>query len=513
MIQTVLSLSLVLLNIATPLVCCAQDSEEAPVIEVESTDDGNNVVSFDEVNNTITYNQEETNSDDSNDEDTIVEDVDSSESETNEDALDSEDMSNEQESLDEIIDEEQSAETEAEAEDVIASDKIDEIISELECVEELDEYESVLLGYLIDFKAQVEAVESAKLALEEAELVVEEISVPECNDSQMYDFLMDPQMLISATDGAMYSGEKFEHNSSLYFENAGGEYDFSHISDKLNISSASNIPVRVKIHLEVSGLKQLSTFQTKDFGDSNRAGIYLALIDGEGNEYPVDDAGISEVEYILQPVSDDVESNDYSFAITGSCNFCDAWKGVTDKPSITVYWETESILDDEERLANIEEKKLALEEAERILEELRIRIEECQNASEELKEAIKVIKEKANSLPDIEATEENPDDGLDIEENNDIHSEDNADIIDDSEDEMPQDDLPIVGPSDDDNDGSIIEESDNDVTDDQNNTEPNDEAGGFVQDNGGGENGMPEAGGEGSVSEPCARDDIPVELE
>jgi len=51
------------------------------------------------------------------------------------------------------------------------------------------------------------------------------------------------------------------------------------------------------------------------------------------------------------------------------------------------------------------------------------------------------------------------------------------------------------------------------VTDDQNNTEPNDEAGGFVQDNGGGENGMPEAGGEGSVSEPCARDDIPVELE
>lgn len=84
-----------------------------------------------------------------------------------------------------------------------------------------------------------------------------------------------------------------------------------------------------------------------------------------------------------------------------------------------------------------------ISEAERILEELRIRIEECQNTSEELKEAIKVIKEKTNSLPDVEVTEENPDDGLDIEENNDIDSEDNADIIDDTEDVMPQDDIPV----------------------------------------------------------------------
>ncbi len=258
------------------------------------------------------------------------------------------------------------------------------------------------------------AVDTVTLPLEVYGKDVVSVALPAISEDgeSPFDFIIDPQGLIFATDAAKYGGGKVEEGATLLFRNHDGEYDFSRRSDSLTVKNRSNVPVVVTITASVENLGDIEIAGNTDFGDSDVCGMYLAVVDDEGNEKPIsedgeisistemrkapDDAYIYRIDeengsysYELSRSPEEIDFDSYSFGLTGYCNPNGNWQDVAVHPVVKVTWKVEPVLSDEE-----EEEPEQQEELE----------EAATAASSELTEEQEETKEPESDTP--KATEE-----------------------------------------------------------------------------------------------------------
>lgn len=194
-------------------------------------------------------------------------------------------------------------------------------------------------------------------------------------DSDIFDFVLDPQMLIAATEGAAYAEDAtFEDGASLFFATAvsGNSISVNDVADYAGTSSAllienkSTFDVQVSVEAKLKDLEDSAkTYSivpkaSDDYTDDANTSMYLALnlggattaITAEGvnasaviSAVPADsyevkyDEDSSEYTYELK---DDVTTFPASYiSLTGSCNTNETvdWMAAKNAaPSVDLKW-------------------------------------------------------------------------------------------------------------------------------------------------------------------------------
>ena len=228
---------------------------------------------------------------------------------------------------------------------------------------------AAILFSFLTYPTTVFAIESITLPIQVLENDVVSISVPTVNESEasVFDFIMDPQGLLYATDAARYGGGRVEEGATLLFHNNEGEYNFSGHSDWLTITNCSTVPVCVSVKAQVNDLGDIGLAESADFEESTEPEIYLAIEDDEGNIQPLSAGEQSVISFEMDAVpknayayrldeetqtyqyemnmdSQMIHLDTYSFRITGKCNSAADWQYVYGNPMITVTWCVEPVM-------------------------------------------------------------------------------------------------------------------------------------------------------------------------
>lgn len=202
-------------------------------------------------------------------------------------------------------------------------------------------------------------IENTKVNMETDVYQVIMPTVPE----DAFDFILDPQGLINETNGAMYGGQKFEADSTVFFKRTDGQTDdnYSSKSDAATITNKSSVPVEVSldVRIEPSSLNGIVLTEDKNFTNDTDPSLYMALTDGEketaigrdgasfdvtvdaaldGSYEYVYDSNKEEYVYQLKKNLDNSVFSTYSFQLTGAANGKGDWSkldGVSPKVMIT----------------------------------------------------------------------------------------------------------------------------------------------------------------------------------
>lgn len=163
------------------------------------------------------------------------------------------------------------------------------------------------------------------------------------NTEHVFDFIMDPQKLISQTNAAAYGGSTFEDNSTLFFRrtDGGASEDYSSSSDALVITNTGTVDVDLVLTASVSLDDTEGMTMTDDcnFTDDTDASLYLALTDGK-NTVAIDREKGASVSAMLSGISEEGGTgSEYRFWLTGAVNEKGDWSEVTGAvPEVTVTW-------------------------------------------------------------------------------------------------------------------------------------------------------------------------------
>ncbi len=250
------------------------------------------------------------------------------------------------------IDTEEVAKAEGfDTEDVIAETEnsdTEDAVAEMESSEAMDaETESV--------SAELENTDFYVLSEEEI-VVVESPSISEYG-VQPFDYIVDPQRLITATNGIKYGNISFEEGSTLYFRNMEGSYDYSSRSDQLTITSQSTVPVIITLTASLQNYDSISLTNDPAFKGDNRNSLYLALVDDKGNMVPLSESGEVKIVYEMGEISKDeaiegTGEEQYSFGLMGACNPNGSWEDLAELPQVVVMWKVEPILNNEDTVSD-----------------------------------------------------------------------------------------------------------------------------------------------------------------
>lgn len=189
--------------------------------------------------------------------------------------------------------------------------------------------------------------------------------------ASVFDFIMDPQELVSATDAARYTSANSVVSGSMYFKNvsANGTYDLGPTSKALTVKNRSTMDVDVTLSANITGLTGVELISTNAsdvpaFGNG-KPSVYMALSGNEisGNGAPTISpitAASSKITTTISGADGQYEvsyNNGYSYALSSnSANFAgysfaltgasgggdyDSWTevaGLTTAPKVTVTW-------------------------------------------------------------------------------------------------------------------------------------------------------------------------------
>ncbi len=174
--------------------------------------------------------------------------------------------------------------------------------------------------------------------------------------SHIFDFIMDPQQLITQTSAAAYDGSRFEEGATLFFKRDDGisEDEYSSCSDEIRIANVGTAAVKISLSawVDPNSVKGISMTEDPDFTNEENPSLYLALKDGE-RTVPIDSEGNARIEIGMEGALEG-EDNTYSFQLTGAVNSNADWSELTDiAPEVTVTWKvTMEEAEDEEILEN-----------------------------------------------------------------------------------------------------------------------------------------------------------------
>ena len=189
-------------------------------------------------------------------------------------------------------------------------------------------------------------------------------------------FIMDPEKLITRTNGAAYPGQRMEMGQTLYFHNTsvGSKYNYSSTSDPITIVNKGTVPVRISVSASLLGTDSVVMSASSNFADAPYSHLYFAFVDAKGDIVSTSDTsaktvsadvilkGVSSNDYVLR-WSDEKQDYEYvlpenidptlvprfSFYLQGASNPNADWKQVVkDPPKIQVVWKVEPLEPDEE---------------------------------------------------------------------------------------------------------------------------------------------------------------------
>jgi len=205
------------------------------------------------------------------------------------------------------------------------------------------------------------------------------VVLPTVSTESPFDFLIDPENLIYKTGASKYGGGIVEENANLLFHNRQTEgIDFSRSSDLLSVTNKSSVPVDVTISARIMNLGEIILSEEPDIADSEETMIYLALIDGDGNNnvlseevinsnITLDRAPSGVYTWIYEETSDSykyvigddhyVVYDSYTFGLTGECSKSEKWKDINVRPQVEITWEIEPVLGNDEKPEEDEEQK------------------------------------------------------------------------------------------------------------------------------------------------------------
>ena len=174
---------------------------------------------------------------------------------------------------------------------------------------------------------------------------------------QPFDFIMDPQRLITETNGVKYGNISFEEGSTLYFRNLEGSYDYSSRSDQLTITNRSTVPVMITLTASLQNYDRISLTNDPAFKGDYRDSLYLALVDDKGNVIPLSESGEVKIIYELGEISEEeaieeAEAKQYSFGLTGACNPKGSWDDCDELPQVVVTWKVDPVLTSENAVSD-----------------------------------------------------------------------------------------------------------------------------------------------------------------
>lgn len=172
-------------------------------------------------------------------------------------------------------------------------------------------------------------------------------SLPEDGESPL-DFFIDPEQLIYLTDAAAYGGGRVDAGATLLFHNYEGDYDFSRYSDRFEVINQSDVPVVVTVTAQMTNLGEIDMVDNPYFGDSEACTMYMAVVDNEGHERPLIDNGSVTIQTEMAAV------DQYSFGLIGYCNPLGRWEDIYVGPRVTLTWNMEPVLPEQEELPEIE---------------------------------------------------------------------------------------------------------------------------------------------------------------
>lgn len=159
----------------------------------------------------------------------------------------------------------------------------------------------------------------------------------------VFDFIMDPQRLISQTNAAAYGGSVFEADATLFFRRRDGGVpeDYSSSSDALVIvnGGTADVELTVTAGISMESMGGICLTDDRNFTDDTAAGLYLALTDGI-HTVAIDEEEGASVCTVLKGISEEKESvGEYRFWLTGAVNENGDWTAVEDAvPKVTVTW-------------------------------------------------------------------------------------------------------------------------------------------------------------------------------
>ncbi len=163
----------------------------------------------------------------------------------------------------------------------------------------------------------------------------------------IFDFIMDPQKLISQTDAAAYGGSVFEEDATLFFRRMDEKAaeDYSSSSDALVITNVGTEDVDIVLTASISwdSAEGIQMADDPGFPEDMDASLYLALTDGEQTEAIVGEEGAS-IHTTLKGVSEENGAHqEYRFWLTGAVNENGDWSQAEGAvPKVTVTWDVTS---------------------------------------------------------------------------------------------------------------------------------------------------------------------------
>ncbi len=174
----------------------------------------------------------------------------------------------------------------------------------------------------------------------------------------VFDFIMDPQKLISRTNAAAYGNCTFEEGATLFFRRSDGECeeDYRSSSDALVISNRGTADVDIVLTAGISSdsMGGITLTDDRDFTEDTGASLYLALTDGEHTALIDGEEGASLHAVLKGRSEENGEECSYRFWLTGAVNENGDWSEVKDAvPKVTVTW---SVTKKETAPVNQEEK-------------------------------------------------------------------------------------------------------------------------------------------------------------
>lgn len=159
----------------------------------------------------------------------------------------------------------------------------------------------------------------------------------------VFDFIMDPQKLISQTDAAAYEGSVFEEDATLFFRRRDGGVpeDYSSSSDALVITNAgtADVDLTVTASISMDSMEGIALTGDREFMDDTGASLYLALTDGEHTAAIDEEEGASICTALKGVSSESGTVSEYRFWLTGAVNENGDWSAVESAvPKVTVTW-------------------------------------------------------------------------------------------------------------------------------------------------------------------------------
>lgn len=195
----------------------------------------------------------------------------------------------------------------------------------------------------------------------------------------VFDFILDPQKLITLTHGAKYVATAsspsnpsatpteiplvYEENATLFFEKNDGS--FNSLSEGITITNRSTMAVNVTVDATFNSTDGIDVVTDKTFANIATPSVYMALV-ADGKETPIDPAkakkasmsdamaaapaGAYEVqlnettkayEYVL--VNEDAAFDTYTFQMKGASNGNADWSGINSVAGtgVVVTWRVE----------------------------------------------------------------------------------------------------------------------------------------------------------------------------